>query len=278
MTAGLVQPQSSPLTMPRVRTPSMRAEIVAPSRSGTRRRPGARLSTRARLAATTAAMPNGRLTRNARRQLPSSTSAPPIGGPRPEARAADAPQRPMAWARLSVGNASTTRASDAGTRIAAPRACTTRNAMSTSTFGAMAQRTDAIVKSVTPLMKARLRPSRSARRPETTRNAANTMLYALRIHESVEMVDSGNDSRMLGNATLTIVASRKARNAPNEATRRTVRDETRGRTLVSGSAEPSVAVTCTAIALSPVPRRGACHRHRSATPRFVESAHVSAVR
>ena len=59
-------------------------------RAGRRRRgrascagPGARLSTSWWRAAHTATRPKGRLTRNAQRQPPSSTSAPPIGGPTP---------------------------------------------------------------------------------------------------------------------------------------------------------------------------------------------------
>ena len=99
-----------------------------------------------------------------------------MGGPRPEARAADAPHSPMACERRSGGKASTTSASDAGTRIAAPSAWTTRKAMSIPTPGAIAQSTEARVNSPTPTVNARRRPSRSASRPDTTRNAAKTML------------------------------------------------------------------------------------------------------
>ena len=99
-----------------------------------------------------------------------------MGGPRPAARAADAPQSPMAWVRCSAENAWTTRASDAGTSTAAPSACTIRAATSKPTLGAIAQSSEAPVNTSTPQTKAFLRPSRSASRPHGTRNAANTML------------------------------------------------------------------------------------------------------
>ena len=121
-------------------------------------------------------MPKGRLTKKAQRQPPSSTSTPPIGGPRPAATAAEAPHRPMAWARLSEGKAAMTSAREAGTSIAAPIACTTRAATSSSTEGAAPHRTEASVKIATPVTNERRRPTRSVSRPNTMRNAAKTML------------------------------------------------------------------------------------------------------
>ena len=87
-----------------------------------------------------------------------------------------APQSPMAWARRSAGKAAMTRARDAGTSIAAPRACTTLAATRSSTVGATPQSTDASVKSSTPDTNDRRRPTRSVSRPKTMRNAAKTML------------------------------------------------------------------------------------------------------
>ena len=61
-------------------------------------------------------------------------------------------------------------------------------------------------------------------RPEATRKAPNTMLYALSTHDIVEVGEWGNEARMLGNATLTIVESRNARKAPKAAMRSTAEE------------------------------------------------------
>lgn len=93
--------------------------------------------------------------------------------------------------------------------------------------GASAHSSDAPVNSSSPKMKARRRPIRSAMRPAATRNAAKTMLYALRTQESVEIDVPWNVRAMLGNAMLTIVASTKATAAPSDAIARTVEGGTR---------------------------------------------------
>ena len=219
--AGLVQPQSAPLMMARLSSARPAASKAAPGRSGKVRCPGARLSTSWPRAAHSAAAPNGRLIMNAQRQPPSSTSAPPIGGPSPAATAAVAPHRPIACARRSSENAAITRASDAGTSMAAPSAWTTRAATSSSTDGASAHSTEATVNTRTPLANARRRPTRSVSRPNTMRKAAKTMLYALRIQDRSPTDVPGNDSTIEGNATFTMVASRNARNAPAHDTSRT---------------------------------------------------------
>jgi hypothetical protein len=54
------------------------------------------------------------------------------------------------------------------------------------------------------------------------RNAANTMLYAFRTHDSVEIEVPGNERAMSGNAMFTIVASTKATAPPSEAIASTV--------------------------------------------------------
>ena len=149
-TRGLLQPQSLPLMMPRFSSARAPASSSAPGMSGMTRRPGARLSTTVRRVATMASTPNGRLIRNAQRQPPSSTRAPPIGGPSPAATAAVAPHRPMACARRSLVNASITMASEAGTSIAAPSAWTTRPATRSSRVGAAAHHSDASVKRAMP--------------------------------------------------------------------------------------------------------------------------------
>ncbi len=175
-TRGLVQPQSSPVVMAVVSRASATARATAPRRSGIRRRPGLRLSTSERRARTIATSPTGTLTRNAQRQLPHSTRAPPIGGPSPAATAALAPHSPTAWARREAGKASITRAREAGISMAAPRACTTRASTRNGTDPAAAHSREAATKRPSPVVYSRRRPMRSARRPQATIAAASTML------------------------------------------------------------------------------------------------------
>ncbi|CKW66023.1 Uncharacterised protein [Mycobacterium tuberculosis] len=174
--ATLNQPQSGPLTKPRVTNPSVTASSSAPRKSGMRRRPEARLSTSMRLVAIAATMPSGTLTSNTHRQPAHSTRSPPIGGPRPAAIAAAAPHRPIACARRAASKPSTTSASEAGTSIAAPMPCSTRNATNCSTLPATAHSPDAMVNTSTPDRNVRLRPSKSANLPAATMKAAKTML------------------------------------------------------------------------------------------------------
>ena len=101
-----------------------------------------------------------------------------------------------------VGNASTTTAREAGTSRAAPRPWTIRNKISSSGVAATAHATEATVKSAMPAAKILRRPRRSARRPDATRKAPKTMLYAFSTHDIVEIVEWGNDARMLGNANV----------------------------------------------------------------------------
>ena len=110
---------------------------------------------------------------------------PPVGGgdeqaaqrrPRPAAAAATADSSATPWERRSGGKALSTRASEAGTRKAAPSACTTRKATSGPSDGATAHSSEAAVNSSRPKTNMRRRPSRSAIRPAATRKAANTML------------------------------------------------------------------------------------------------------
>ena len=77
------------------------------------------------------------------------------------------------------------------------------------------------MKSAMPAAKILRRPRRSARRPDATRKAPKTMLYAFSTHDIVEIVEWGNDARMLGNATLTIVEVEKSGKAPKAAMTRT---------------------------------------------------------
>ena len=82
---------------------------------------------------------------------------------------------------------------------------------------AIAQSAEAIVKSSRPDDE-HAPPADEVGEPAGgDRNAANTMLYALRTHDSDAIDASGNERAMSGNAMLTIVAST---NAMNDAQRR----------------------------------------------------------
>ena len=175
-TRALVQPHSSPLTIPSTSAAIASPKSAAPSRSGMRRRPGARLSTRCRRASTTATTPMGRFTRKTSRQSAAATSRPPSDGPRPAAAAETADRRATPWERRSGGKASSTSASEDGTSIAAPSAWTTRNAIRVPGDGASAHSTEATVNTSRPTTNTRRRPMTSAMRPAAIRNAAKTML------------------------------------------------------------------------------------------------------
>src|SRR5690348_11783226 len=89
---------------------------------------------------------------------------------------------------------------------------------------------DAPVNTTTPVRNSRRRPNRSASRPDTTRKAANTMLYAFSTQDSVEIVVEANDPWIAGNATFTIVESTNSMNTPSAATASTTSGDTARRT------------------------------------------------
>ena len=173
---GLPQPQSWPLTTLSTSVPIAAANSSVPGRSGTRRRPGARLSASCWRASRIAATPIGTLTRNTRRQFAAATSSPPSEGPNPAAAALTADSKATACERRAGGNAFSTSARAEGTRQAAPSAWMTRKAISVSADGAMAHSSEPAVNSARPKMNTRRRPSTSASPAAAIKNAANTML------------------------------------------------------------------------------------------------------
>ena len=122
---------------------------------------------------------------------------------------------------MAGGNSGSISPSDVGTMIAAPIACSTRAAISSSTLGANAHSADARRNVHSPTKNIFRRPTMSATFPAGTSSAAKTMLYALRIQDSPASDESGNDASMSGNAMLTIVASRKLMNTATDVTSRT---------------------------------------------------------
>src|SRR5690606_14173794 len=140
------------------------------------------------------------------------TSAAPSVGPRAPATAPVAPHTARANGSLAWGVPRRTSAIEEGRRIAAPRPCTSRARTSTAGFGAIAQASDATVKSVDPARNVALWPRRSAARPAGTSSAAKMIVYPLRIHDSSAGATSGNDSVIDGNATNSTEVSRNTAN------------------------------------------------------------------
>src|SRR5205085_2030184 len=99
-------------------------------------------------------------------------------------------------------------ANDDGTSAAAAIACRTRAPTRISTDGARPHNIDAIVKPTAAVRKVRRRPTRSANRPNGMSSAANTLVYALRTHDSDDGDADENSALIEGNATNRIVVSR----------------------------------------------------------------------
>ena len=109
------------------------------------------------------------------RQPNASTIVPPTIGPSAIEMPNTAPQMPTACAR-SRGSVNVLAMIDiaTGLSIEPPTACRTRNATSSSTFGARLQSSEASENTTRPATKTRLRPSRSAVEPESISRLAST--------------------------------------------------------------------------------------------------------
>ena len=99
---------------------------------------------------------------------------PPSTGPSAAAIPATPPHSPTTLARRSGGNSGSSRASALGTIAAAAAPCTSRAAISAPADGARPAAAEPSTNSATPLRNTRLRPTRSAVRPETASSAANS--------------------------------------------------------------------------------------------------------
>ena len=109
-------------------------------------------------------------------QLAISIRMPPSTGPNADDTSATTAISASPRPRCSGGNTSTVMAKPSGARIPAPTPWTTRKNISHSTDHAAAHRPEPIVKTVSPMMKKRLRPNWSASRPIDTSRIANVML------------------------------------------------------------------------------------------------------
>ena len=97
-------------------------------------------------------------------------------------------------------------ASAAGEMSAPPRPCRARPAMSMPGDRAMPLISDANENSAAPITNSRLRPSRSAMRPPSSRKPPKTSVYALTTH-CRSVVEKPSPRWIEGRATFTIVAS-----------------------------------------------------------------------
>src|SRR5205085_8974450 len=80
---------------------------------------------------------------------------------------------------------------------------------------------EAAVNAISPRVKTRLRPYRSARRPAGTSAAASAIVYAESVQDIVANETSGKELRMSSKATNSTCVSRKTMNAARLATPRT---------------------------------------------------------
>ena len=117
-----------------------------------------------------AAMPIGTLTNSTHSQPAHSVSTPPSSTPAAPPEPATAPQTPSAVLRSAPSlKVVVTIESAAGETSAAPRPCTARAMISHSSLWAKPPASEASANSSRPEMNIRRRPSRSARRPPSSR-------------------------------------------------------------------------------------------------------------
>ena len=147
-----------------------------PKGSGTPAAPGSRNSRSRGIPATIMAAQIGTLTRKIHRQDAYSVSSAPRVGPSAAAAALIALQVPIATCRLPPGNSGSTRASEVGTTRAANAPCSARAAISTPGSGAAPHSALNTAKPARPIRNSRLRPYRSASRPDGISTAAKTRL------------------------------------------------------------------------------------------------------
>ena len=144
---------------------STRSVVCSPLPSTSHRRPN-----------TTAQIATGTLMRKMARQPNASTISAPTDGPAAAARPPIAPHTPMAIWRRATGKAGSSRAMPAGNCIEPPMDCRTRAPTSIGALTAMPAISEPAPKTVRPMRKMRLRPTRSASQPETSRSEATPML------------------------------------------------------------------------------------------------------
>ena len=96
--------------------------------------------------------------------------------------------------------------------MAAPAACSARQATSAGRSGATAQPSDATPNTTSPARKNFRRPMPSAARPAGSSSAASMMAYTSRIHATSDSVAGAKSRCSAGSAMLTTHRSKMMRN------------------------------------------------------------------
>jgi hypothetical protein len=171
-----------------------------------------RLSSTIRGASRAAAMPIGVFTNSTHSQPAHSVSMPPASTPTAPPEPATAPQTASALLRSAPSaNVVVRMARAAGEISAAPSPCTARAITSQMSLCARPPAREAIANSHIPKMKIRRRPSRSARRPPSSRKPPKKRVYAFTTQDRSSWAKS-RSRPMDGSATFTIEASRTTTN------------------------------------------------------------------
>ena len=179
--------------------------LIAPSTSTPR--VATRDSGTKRSDSSTAAIPTGTLTKKIHSHDRYSVRTPPSSSPTAAPPTAMAAQTLSAFVRSAPSlKVVVTIDSAAGDTMAAPRPCSARATMRNSEEVAKPARNDAPVKRITPAMNRRLRPTKSAARPPSSRKPPKARVYAFTTHCS-ELAEKSRSSWIEGSATFTTVAS-----------------------------------------------------------------------
>ena len=218
--APAVGPSCSARVSDRMSTPIPAASSTEPRTSSpSLRRSPARSSTTERVKASATAAANP--TRKKIHGHPSAkVTSPPSTAPATIATSIEADMYPSARSRRRPsGVEAMSSPSAAGSASAAPSPASARADMRSHGARATAAKSDALENSARPVTSIRRRPSRSAARPPTRRNAPIVTVYAVTTHCRFE-VEMWRSRWITGSATLTTIPSSITRNsaANNTAT------------------------------------------------------------
>ena len=140
------------------------------------------LSVTTRYVTNTAKAVTGRLMKNTHRQLNSSVRKPPSSGPTALPSPATPRISPPARPAFSSGSSAYVIPRIAGHISAPPMPMRPRHTINGTTLGMRPAASEKTAKKPAPIMKMRLRPNRSARRPPVTISTPNTSAYPLITH------------------------------------------------------------------------------------------------
>ncbi len=158
------------------------------------------------MTASTAA-PTGTLMKKIHSQPNALVNAPPSSTPAAAPLPETAPQMPSARFRSFPSSNVVVRIdSAAGETSAAPRPCSERNAISDPSDHASPSSSELTVKSASPAMNSRRRPSRSAIRPPSRSMPPNRIEYAVTTHCRLSWLNC-RSVLIVGSATFTIATS-----------------------------------------------------------------------